>query len=80
MKRPELWEYPTISNTARSASGRPPATSWADRQRKEKKIQHHLDFDPTAGFNIYALEWDERAIKKCLLKSRARLAIATLER
>ena len=31
---------------------------------KTTRVTHNLGFDPMAGFNIYAMEWDEKAIRK----------------
>ena len=39
--------------------------SWGDRKLPQTtRVGHNLGFDPMAGFNIYALEWDEKAIRK----------------
>ncbi len=37
---------------------------WTDHSLEGKSIKHTLNFDPTEGFNIYALEWDEKSIRK----------------
>ncbi len=37
---------------------------WGDRTLQNKVINHNLEFRPDKGFNIYALEWDERSLKK----------------